>query len=225
MAILWRYDLRSSTSLSADATFRSRPDTPSCTRSTKPGREPESMKSRLAETSAKRRSWLVLSAIVIALCPSASALQNANRIEGTVTDQTGAPVAAAEVTVAGAASPIKQLTNSVGRFVVDSAPTDGTITVRASGFNAFQRKWTSSEKDLSPLEVVLTPTLSAQITVTAERAETRVSDTAASVAVLSREDIATTAALTTDDALRQIPGFSLFRRSGSRTANPTSQGV
>lgn len=183
------------------------------------------MKSRLAETSAKGRSWLVLSAIVIALCPAASALQNANRIEGTVTDQTGAPVAGAEVTVAGASSSVKQLTNSVGRFVIDSAPTDGTITVRASGFNAFQRKWTSSDKDLSPLEVVLTPTLSAQITVTAERAETRVSDSAASVAVLSREDIATTAALTTDDALRQIPGFSLFRRSGSRTANPTSQGV
>src|SRR5439155_8227449 len=49
--------------------------------------------------------------------------------------------------------------------------------------------------------------------------------TAASVAVLSNEDLSTTAALTVDDALRQIPGFSLFRRSGSRTANPTSQGV
>ena len=27
-----------------------------------------------------------------------------------------------------------------------------------------------------------------------------------------------------DDVLRQIPGFTLFRRSGSRTANPTAQG-
>src|SRR5437762_13234156 len=61
--------------------------------------------------------------------------------------------------------------------------------------------------------------------VTASRTETRVSDTAASVAVLSNEDLSTTAALTVDDALRQIPGFSLFRRSGSRTANPTTQGV
>src|SRR5437762_12765266 len=61
--------------------------------------------------------------------------------------------------------------------------------------------------------------------VTASRTETRVSDTAASVAVLSNEDLSTTAALTVDDALRQIPGFALFRRTGSRTANPTSQGV
>src|SRR3712207_8802673 len=28
-----------------------------------------------------------------------------------------------------------------------------------------------------------------------------------------------------DDALRQVAGFQLFRRAGSRTANPTTQGV
>jgi outer membrane receptor protein involved in Fe transport len=39
------------------------------------------------------------------------------------------------------------------------------------------------------------------------------------------EELSATAALTLDDALRQAVGFSLFRRSGSRTANPTSQGV
>ena len=31
--------------------------------------------------------------------------------------------------------------------------------------------------------------------------------------------------VTLDDVLRQVPGFTLFRRSGSLTANPTSQGV
>lgn len=43
--------------------------------------------------------------------------------------------------------------------------------------------------------------------------------------MLSREDLLGTAALTIDDALRQVPGFSLFRRSGSRVANPTAQGA
>jgi outer membrane receptor protein involved in Fe transport len=61
--------------------------------------------------------------------------------------------------------------------------------------------------------------------VTATRTETRVADTPASVVVLSKESLASTAAVTTDDALRQVAGFTLFRRSGSRTANPTSQGV
>ena len=64
-----------------------------------------------------------------------------------------------------------------------------------------------------------------EITVTAERRPTRVSDTVASVSVVSRQDLRSAAAWTLDDALRQIPGFSLFRRSGSRTANPTAQGV
>ena len=63
------------------------------------------------------------------------------------------------------------------------------------------------------------------ITVTATRTETRLSDTPSSVVVLSKETLAATAAATIDDALRQVPGFTLFRRTGSRVANPTSQGV
>src|SRR5438105_4577475 len=63
------------------------------------------------------------------------------------------------------------------------------------------------------------------ITVTATRTPTRLADTPASVVVLSRDEIAAGAAPTVDDALRQVPGFTLFRRTGSRTANPTSQGV
>ena len=64
-----------------------------------------------------------------------------------------------------------------------------------------------------------------EVTVTATRTERRLADTAASVVVLSSEELESTAAGTIDDALRQVPGFSLFRRSGSRFANPTIQGV
>ncbi len=63
------------------------------------------------------------------------------------------------------------------------------------------------------------------VTVTATRTETRVADTPSSVVVLSKETLQTTAAPTLDDALRQVAGFTLFRRAGSRVANPTTQGV
>jgi outer membrane receptor protein involved in Fe transport len=66
---------------------------------------------------------------------------------------------------------------------------------------------------------------SAEITVTAARTPARLADTPASVVVISSETLASSGALTIDDALRQVPGFTLFRRSGSRTANPTTQGV
>jgi outer membrane receptor protein involved in Fe transport len=67
--------------------------------------------------------------------------------------------------------------------------------------------------------------LSESITVTATRTESRVADTAASVVVLSRATLAASPAPTLDDALRQVAGFTLFRRAGSRVANPTTQGV
>jgi outer membrane receptor protein involved in Fe transport len=67
--------------------------------------------------------------------------------------------------------------------------------------------------------------VSDEVTVTASRTEQRLGETASSVVVLSSQELAATAAGTVDDALRQVPGFSLFRRSGSRYANPTTQGV
>ena len=67
--------------------------------------------------------------------------------------------------------------------------------------------------------------LSQSITVTATRTESRVVETAASVVVLSQETLAKSPAPTLDDALRQVAGFTLFRRAGSRVANPTTQGV
>jgi outer membrane receptor protein involved in Fe transport len=50
-------------------------------------------------------------------------------------------------------------------------------------------------------------------------------ETAEDVNVVSRTSLQTNAAPAVDDALRQVPGFTLFRRTDSRTANPTSQGV
>lgn len=49
--------------------------------------------------------------------------------------------------------------------------------------------------------------------------------TPAAVTALGREDLSGSPSGTLDDALRAIPGFSLFRRSSSRVANPTTQGA
>ena len=60
---------------------------------------------------------------------------------------------------------------------------------------------------------------------TAAREEARIADTPASVAIVPRAALDATASIFLDDALRQVVGFSLFRRTSSRTANPTAQGV
>ena len=77
-----------------------------------------------------------------------------------------------------------------------------------------------------PLRIVLLPASAAeQVTVTANRTGVRVVESTTSVTILSAQDLQTTAAFRTDDILRQVPGFSLFRRTTSRAANPTTQGV
>jgi outer membrane receptor protein involved in Fe transport len=149
------------------------------------------------------------------------------RVEGVVTDQAGAPISGAEVTFNSKAFTATQITNAEGQFAFAAVSSDsGTLAVHARGFATVERAWSASDATAARLSITLAAApVSEQITVTAERTETRVSDTAASVVVLSTDDISTTGALTLDDVLRQVPGFSLFRRSGSRTANPTSQGV
>ncbi len=64
-----------------------------------------------------------------------------------------------------------------------------------------------------------------EVVVSATKIEIAIADTPASVTTFSRSRIAATAAPTLDDTLRQSVGFSIFRRSTSRNANPTTQGV
>lgn len=51
------------------------------------------------------------------------------------------------------------------------------------------------------------------------------SETPASITDLDQQQIQETTGTELDDRLRQVPGFSLFRRSSSVVANPTTQGV
>ncbi|HKG14413.1 MAG TPA: TonB-dependent receptor [Pyrinomonadaceae bacterium] len=149
-------------------------------------------------------------------------------VRGVVVDENGSPVEGAFVGMAARSVDVTLAkTDAEGYFDFGVAqPYDFSLTVQAEGFGRFVRRWEEGEWKGEALRVVLAPpSLSEQVTVTASRAETRLGETAASVVVLSSEELESTAALTPDDALRQVPGFQLFRRTGSRAANPTAQGV
>src|SRR5207247_8960162 len=64
-----------------------------------------------------------------------------------------------------------------------------------------------------------------QTVVTWTRSEQRVADVPASVNIVGSEQIQRSPAVVADDVLRQVPTFSLFRRTSSLAANPTAQGV
>jgi outer membrane receptor protein involved in Fe transport len=63
------------------------------------------------------------------------------------------------------------------------------------------------------------------VIVTVTRTEQRAGDAPADVTVLTRQDIDRSPSQTLDDLLRQVPGFSLFRRTSSVVGHPTTQGV
>jgi outer membrane receptor protein involved in Fe transport len=63
------------------------------------------------------------------------------------------------------------------------------------------------------------------VVVSVTRIEQRAGDAPADVTVLTREDLDRSASQAVDDLLRQVPGFSLFRRSSSLVSHPTTQGV
>ncbi|HEY0590997.1 MAG TPA: Plug domain-containing protein, partial [Thermoanaerobaculia bacterium] len=69
------------------------------------------------------------------------------------------------------------------------------------------------------------PALEETITVTTTRRAERIADSAASVTTIDRDELAHSAPVALDEKLRQVPGFTLFRRAGSRFAHPTAQGV
>jgi len=147
-------------------------------------------------------------------------------VEGIVQDRSGAVIAGASVSLCTRTSQETTGTNSQGRYsIVGILSAEGTIDIEARGFRPAHRTWAASG-GLLQLDFTLDPASPGeQVVVSAARTEVRLADTPGSTILLSNTDLAATAALRVDDVLRQVPGFSLFRRSDSRTANASNQGV
>ena len=147
-------------------------------------------------------------------------------VSGIVHDSSGGVVSGAAVIVRSGSGPEQRTTTGPeGRFTIETpaAAGDVTIVVRAGGFAEKTLKVPASG---GAIEIVVEPaTLFETVTVTPMRTEQRLGDVPASVSVVTSEAIEASPALTADDVLRQVPSFSLFRRTSSLAAQPTAQGV
>ncbi|HEX3738770.1 MAG TPA: TonB-dependent receptor [Terriglobales bacterium] len=147
-------------------------------------------------------------------------------VRGVVRDATGAAIPGAQVILRSPDQSEILLTDSEGRF---SGTVLGGVNVMvhvtAPGFAAAEKTLPPS-RELVPLTVVLRGVAQGErIVVSATRSEMKLSEVPGSAVELSPQDINANAGLTLDDLLRQVPGFELYRRSSSRVANPTTQGV
>jgi outer membrane receptor protein involved in Fe transport len=168
--------------------------------------------------------------LVLGAVPGSAGLamaQSLAPITGVVRDAAGGVVQRATVVARVISGAERQTqTDAEGRFsIVPPAAGDVTVIVRVSGFEE-SRRTLAAGASRDGVEVVLVPAgVSDAVTVTPTRSEQRMGDVPASVSVISRDDIRRSPAVLPDDLLRTLPTFSLFRRSSSISAHPTSQGV
>jgi len=145
-------------------------------------------------------------------------------VSGTVHDSTGGAVSGALVIVRAASRADQQtVTGTDGTFTLAIDDGADLLIVRAGGFAEIQQRL---EGTSTPLAIVLQPaTLLETVVVTSTRSEERLGNLPASINIVTREEIRSSPAVVADDVLRQIPTFSLFRRTSSIVAQPTTQGV
>ena len=97
-------------------------------------------------------------ALAVSLCLAVQAYaspQGPKKVEGVVTDQAGAPISGAEVTVAGQAETVTRTTDAEGRFVFEAAGAAAMLTIRARGFETASRVWTAADQDAARLKITL----------------------------------------------------------------------
>ncbi|HKX84833.1 MAG TPA: TonB-dependent receptor [Pyrinomonadaceae bacterium] len=159
---------------------------------------------------------------ILLLSVTFSTAQTTPGTRGQVVDEAGSAIAGATVSlIRKGTSDVawRTVTTSEGYFDFPDA-FDGTIIVEAPRFLRYESQWNSSSDRIITL---VRTAVTATVNVTGS--ETRLEETAASVIALNKESLDSSGAAVIDDKLRQIPGFSLLRRAGSRTANPTTAGV
>ena len=174
------------------------------------------------------RLILVMIDFVIAclffLCTTTGSAQDARTLRGQVLDTRGRPISRARIEVRSDAEVRIATTDDDGEFRIPNIMDRATLVVSYPGFESVSREITPELFD-ERLKIFLTPAPIIERINVAQAGEDRIPDFPTGKFSISRQEIDLSGSLALDDALRQAPGFTLFRRSGSLFANPTSQGV
>lgn len=162
--------------------------------------------------------------VLAILCIALQLADPARTVDGRVVDQSGLPVEGAIVSISSADRPGREVATALdGSFRLEGLPV-ATVMLTA-GAAGFADTIFTVQPNQSNVTIVLRPRgIAETVVVSANPVGLRV-NSPGSATVLDREILSTSPAWTLDDQLRSTPGFSLFRRSSSRVANPTTQGV
>ncbi len=168
------------------------------------------------------RRWIPL-ILSISFCPGLLAADRLVVVR--VIDSTGASITHGSAELR-CGTTIQTLPLTQGRLEI-SAPASQACSLRIEA-DGFSPRLVTLDKKNSSDDLTITlarAPIKQSVTVTASRSHVGPPNLPVTEITKSTEELAVSPSVTIDDKLRQVPGFTLFRRSGSQTTNPTSQGV
>jgi outer membrane receptor protein involved in Fe transport len=171
-------------------------------------------------------AWRIALSFLLAMASLATPTiaQEQIKLTGTVTDTTGAPIQGAQIEFRSGEGVTLAGSDEKGNFQVEVAAAGGTLVVSVPGFATVTRDiraHTSTEN----LQIVLIPAAGLQRIEVHGSTGDQIPAVPTSQYEISAEAMDLDGSMVLDDMLRQVPGFSTYRRSSSLFANPTSQGV
>src|SRR5688572_6321479 len=143
---------------------------------------------------------------------------------GTVTDPQGSTVPGATIQLeVGGAVILETQTGTDGRFTFGILSRDGVqLIVMSPGFTRYVLAISPGTRQNMTIVLEPAPFFEA-VQVTSTRSDVPSTDPTVAAAVFPASELMTSAQLSIDDALKMVPGFTLF--PSSRVANPTTQTV
>ena len=166
---------------------------------------------------------------------AATSQNTTGKVEGTVQTADGQSVAGVELILRrveepGQPQPLERRISGTqdGKFAfADIPPGKYLLRAEAPGFQTTSRELTVVlNVALEPIVLILKILpVNETVVVSETRTAEQLGDLPAQVAVLRAEELSRSAALTVDDFLKEVPSFSLFRRSSSLVSHPSTQGV
>ncbi|MGB2666359.1 MAG: TonB-dependent receptor [Candidatus Acidiferrum sp.] len=179
-----------------------------------------------ARLSAMRARGSILAGLFLAMMATAhtALAQDHTGINGIVMDTTDAPIPGAQIEFRSSAGIVRIGSDEAGHFHLMGADSGGTLVVTFPGFATVTRE-IRPHSSAENLQIVLAPAASLQRIEVQSASIDLIPAVPTSQYEISAEAMEQFGSMALDDMLRQVPGFSTYRRSSSLFANPTSQGV
>jgi len=168
-------------------------------------------------------AWALATCLTLVFSTSVSA-QEGHTLKGAIVDSLGSFISNVKIEFRSRSNSLSTVSDATGNFVIPKINETGTLLVSCEGFAPVSIE-INIEAFPNHLDIELRPAPLIERLIVTQESDGRIPASPASQFSLSRKQIETSGGLTVDDLLRQIPGFTLFRRTSGLFANPTSQGV